>query len=190
MGKLEVLGFALTLLMVICNARQSIWGWPLAISSSAIYAVFFAQVKLYGDALLQLLFIALAVWGWWQWLHFQRKASIVIFAPRSLTPLQISGALLGWFVLWWPMQFFLAHFTDAAAPRVDAFITSGSIVATILLARQFIANWWIWLAVNVVSTALFIYKTMWLTAILYAILTGMSIYGWKRWRRVQQQTVS
>jgi nicotinamide mononucleotide transporter len=177
---IEITGFALAIAMVICNIRQLQWGWPLAIASSALYLVVFAQAKLYGDASLQILFIALALWGWWQWRRGTEKNRLV---PRSLTNPQAAWGLALWLILWLWITWILRSFTDSDAALADAFITTSSIAATLLLARKFTANWLVWLAVNVVSVILFIHKQLWLTAVLYSLLAAMSVHGWRVWRR-------
>lgn len=176
---IETTGFALAIAMVICNIQQVQWGWPLAIASSALYAAVFAKAKLYGDATLQMLFIALALWGWWQW---RRGVGAIRLVPHSLTGPQAAWGLVFWLILWLLIAGVLHRFTDSDAAVTDAFITSSSIVATLLLARKFTANWLVWLAVNVVSVVLFINKQLWLSAVLYALLAVMSVYGWRQWR--------
>lgn len=176
----ELVGFALAIAMVICNTRQLQWGWPLAIASSALYLVVFASAKLYGDASLQILFIAMALWGWWQWRRGSGQKALV---PRSLTGLQAACALALWLTVWLLITGLLRTFTDSDAALADAFITSGSVVATLLLARKYTANWLAWLAVNIASVILFIYKQLWLTAMLYAVLAVMSVHGWRVWRQ-------
>lgn len=177
---IEITGFALAIAMVICNAKQIEWGWPLAIASSVLYSFVFVNAKLYGDASLQILFIALALWGWWQW---RRGSESMRLIPRSLTNLQAAWGLALWLVLWLFITWVLRRFTDSDAALIDAFITASSIAATILLARKFTVNWLVWLAVNVVSVLLFIGKQLWLSAVLYTVLAVMSVYGWRQWRR-------
>ena len=77
-----------------------------------------------------------------------------------------------WLALWVLIAWILHRFTDSDAVVADAFITSSSIAATILLARKLTANWLIWLAVNVVSTLLFIANTINIAADLAAMGVG------------------
>jgi nicotinamide mononucleotide transporter len=200
----EPIAFVLAIIMVVCNIRQVQWGWPLAILSSALYVWVFATAKLYGDAALQILFIVLAMWGWWQW----RKQPVVPAGstsllgtssqtsnqpsnqsnrPRTLQGRQGLWLLALWFVfwlaLWFAIDYFLRVFTDSDAPLADAFVTSGSILGTLLLARKFTANWGVWFVVNVASTALFASKQLGLSAVLYALFAVMSVYGWQQWQR-------
>jgi nicotinamide mononucleotide transporter len=125
----------------------------------------------------------LALWGWWQWRGAVQAANLV---PRTMKKLQAAWGLALWLVLWVLIAWILHRFTDSDATIADAFITSSSIAATLLLARKFTINWLIWLAVNVVSVILFISKQLWLSAVLYAVLAVMSVYGWQQWRRAEQ----
>jgi nicotinamide mononucleotide transporter len=65
----ELLGMGLSLAMVAANMRVHPVGWPLAIASSLLYALLFWRERLYGEAGLQLFFVAMALWGWWCWLR-------------------------------------------------------------------------------------------------------------------------
>jgi nicotinamide mononucleotide transporter len=56
-------------------------------------------------------------------------------------------------------------------------------VGQVLLARKFIENWLTWLIVNVVAMALFAYKALWLTTLLYGLFAVLSVVGWQAWRR-------
>ena len=66
---LEIVAVVLGIWMVVCNMRVNALAWPLAMLSSALYLLLFARSRLYGEAALQLVFIAVAGWGWWQWLR-------------------------------------------------------------------------------------------------------------------------
>ena len=186
----EPIAFVLAIVMVVCNIRQVQWGWPLAILSSALYVWVFATAKLYGDAALQILFIVLALWGWWQWRSVPAKLALP-HPPPHHPPRHLQGRqglqllalwIVFWLALWFVIDYFLRSFTDSDAPLADAFVTSGSILGTLLLARKFTANWGVWFVVNVVSTALFASKQLWLSAVLYTLFALMSLYGWRQWR--------
>ena len=86
----------------------------------------------------------------------------------------------------WPLAAWLLHrYTDSDVPWLDALPTVGSVLGTWLLGRKFIENWGVWIAVNAFSVALFAYKGLWLTVILYALFTGLSAAGLRSWRRLQ-----
>ncbi len=109
---------------------------------------------------------------------------------RPLTRQGWAGGLLAWAVLWALTGWFLDRYTDSDVPYWDALPTAGSLVGQWWLARKWIDNWMVWLAVNLLSIGLFAYKQMWLTALLYAVFALLSVMGWLAWRRLHQQALS
>jgi nicotinamide mononucleotide transporter len=182
---LELVALALSVWMVLCNFRVHPLAWPLAIISSALYGVLFLHSKLYGEASLQVLFIVLAGWGWWQWLRGTGDggAPLVVrwlSVPQRLLTLALTLAA-------WPLLgLLLQRVTDSDVPFLDALPTVGSITGQVLLARKRVENWPVWVAVNVVSVGLFAVKGLWLTAGLYALFTVMALAGWRRWATLAQ----
>ncbi len=77
----------------------------------------------------------------------------------------------------------LDHATDSELPYFDALPTVGSVAGQLLLGLKRVENWLVWLAVNVLSVALFAYKSLWLTAVLYALFAALSVIGWRAWTR-------
>lgn len=178
---LEIVAFVLSLAMVGCNIREIHWGWPLAAISSVLYLALFWQSRLYGDASLQVFFALVAMWGWRQWLR--GGPATAPLSIRQLTRRQRWGATLCAALLWPATGWFLKSHTDTDVPWWDAFPTALSVVAQVLLGRKFIENWLLWLLVNVVGVALFAYKGLWLTAILYTLFAALSVVGWQAWQR-------
>ena len=178
---LELVAVVLSIAMVICNLRVDPTGWPLAIVSSALYGVLFAASRLYGEATLQLLFIAVAFWGWWQWLRGRAGDGAPLQVHR-MSGSQIA-AVGGLTLLAWPLiGLVLQHHTDSDVPYLDALPTAGSVAGQFLLGRKLIENWLVWLAVNLFSVGLFAVKGLWLTTLLYALFALLSVAGWRAWR--------
>lgn len=179
---LEAVAAVLSVIMVMLNLKVNPLGWPFAILSSALYGLLFARSKLYGEAALQLVFIAMSAWGWWQWV-------VGIEGPgRALSVRQhgLSGrwvVLATWLLLWPAIGLLLDRATDSDVPYWDALPTAGSLVAQWLLARKWVENWPCWLAVNLISVALFAHKGLWLTAWLYGLFAALSVAGWLAWQR-------
>ena len=180
---LELLACVLALAMVACNLRVNPAGWPLAIASSLLYAVLFADSRLYGEAGLQLFFIAISGWGWWQWLR-GRGGDGLALRVRPMTSAQRWQALFATLAAWPVLALLLARGTDSDVPWLDALPTVASVTGQWLLARKLVETWPVWLAVNVFSVGLFAYKGLWLTALLYALFAVLSVVGWRAWRRM------
>lgn len=181
-SRAELAGALLGVWMVWCNLRVDPLAWPLAIASSALYLLVFGQARLYGDAALQLVFIALALWGWWQWLHGTQDDGAAL-RVRHLARRGQMVTLAAFALLWPATALVLRHGTDTDVPWWDAFPTAGSLVGQVLLARKYVENWPAWVAVNVVGVALFAYKGLWLTVGLYALFAALAVVGWRGWAR-------
>ena len=186
---LEIVAVLLSLAMVGCNLRINPLGWPLAIAASALYGLLFLHSKLYGEAALQLVFITLGAWGWWQWLR-GTTASGDRLPVRALSARQRWLALALTAIGWPLLGALLDHATDSDLPYLDALPTVGSLLGQYLLARKWLDNWTVWLAVNVFSVVLFASKGLWLTVALYAVFAVLSVVGWRAWARRLPGTAS
>ena len=176
---LELLSFLLSVATVWLNIRQSHWGWLFAIISSATYGLVFYGSRLYGDMGLQLVFIVVSVFGWYQWLRGDDShAKLPVTALSARGRLACAGAWLVGFVL---LAWFLKSYTDTDVPNSDGFLTAGSLVGQLLLSRKKIENWHVWIIVDVLYVALYLHKHLMLTAILYAIFVGMAVVGLRTW---------
>lgn len=178
---LELAAVAVSLAMVGCNIRELHWGWPLGAIAALMYLAIFWRDRLYGDASLQVYFIAASLWGWREWLRGRRPDGTALRIERlgrrgwALT--------LGALALLWPAcALFLLRFTDSTTPWSDGFVTAGSILGQVLLGRKYIENWLAWGVVDVASVALFIYKGLWPTVVLYVLFVGLCVVGWREWR--------
>jgi len=181
----EVLACALSVWMVICNLRVQALGWPLAMLSSLLYGGLFVHYKLYGEAGLQVFFVLVAGWGWWQWVRGV-SAGNAHAGVRWLTPGLRAKALLATLLAWPLLGLALGAATDSDVPYLDALPTAGSIAGQILLGRKFIDNWPVWIAVNLLSMGLFAYKALWLTVVLYGVFALLAAAGWRAWARLGQ----
>lgn len=183
---LELLSFLLALATVVLNIRQNHWAWLFSIISSATYAAVFLDAKLYGDMGLQLVFIAISIWGWWQWLP---GAATDAGTPLAVSRLTRGGWLLagvGWLAGFLLLSYFLKTWTDTDVPHADGFLTAGSLLGQLLLARKRLENWHVWIAVDLLYVALYLYKHLVLTALLYAIFVAMAVAGLRAWQRAGQ----
>jgi nicotinamide mononucleotide transporter len=186
---LEIAAFVLALAMVLLNMRVNPLAWPLALITSLMYWLLFANSGLYGEAGLQLFFAAVATWGWWEWL----RGTDAVGKPLKVRSLSKAGRmklLLATLAAWPLLGLFLLRHTDSTVPWWDAFPTIASLSGQWLLGRKYVENWPTWLVVNVVSVALFAYKGLWLTVLLYALFAALSLAGWREWRRLEASATS
>lgn len=184
MNPLELVAVLLGVANIVLLARRSVWNYPFGLAMVSLYAVIFTEARLYSDALLQVFFFVIQCYGWWHW---HQRADHGVVAPRRLSMpalgLTLIAVALAALVWGWGMQ----RFTDAAAPFWDAAIAMTSIAAQILLARRFIQNWWLWIAVDTVAVPLFWSRNLPLTAGLYALFLVLSVIGLVAWERAARE---
>jgi nicotinamide mononucleotide transporter len=163
------------------SVRESIWSWPTGIVNVLMYVWVFLCARLYADMGLQVVYAGISVYGWWHWLHggAERSELPVSRMPAGYRlPLGVAvvaaAALLG---------ALLHRTTDAALPWADASLTCASLAAQWMLSRKYLENWLVWIVADVAYVAMFAYKRLWCTAILYAVFLALAMAGWRAWRR-------
>lgn len=179
--RLEFISFVLSIITVVLNIRQTHWAWLFAIASSAAYGVVFFGARLYGDAGLQAVFIAVSLWGWYQWLYGGAR-----HAPLTVTRSEVRRwwvGLAGWLAGFVVLALFLDAYTDTDVPYIDGFLTAGSLLGQLLLSRKKVENWLVWIVVDVLYVGLYIYKGLHMTAVLYALFIVLAWIGWRTWTR-------
>lgn len=177
---LELFSFLLSLVTVALNIRQIHWAWLFSILSSALYALVFFDVRLYGDMGLQVVFILVSVWGWAQWLR--GTSSDTKLQVTRLTYRERWWWVFACLILFILLYCFLRFCTDTDVPAADGLLTAGSLLGQILLSRKKIENWTVWIIVDLLYVALYLYKNLMLTAILYAVFVVMAVHGARVWR--------
>ena len=172
-----VTGFA----CVWLAARESIWNFPMAIISCLLYVFVYYRARLYSDCYLQVLFIALSIYGWYEWLYGGSNAT-ELGVTHTTRREWLAGAA---FVLAFTLGFgyYLQNHTDASLPHLDSFTTAGSIVAQYLLTRKRLENWLLWILVDLIYVPVLWYKELYPTSLLYALYLGLAAYGYRQWRR-------
>lgn len=186
----EIFGTVLGVLGVWLMIRQNVWGWPVGIVQVSLYGWVFYEAKLYSDALLQVFFFGIQVYGWWHWLR-GAEAGGANDGPAGRFALPVTRlrarAVLGWIGVgalatagWGEL---MRRNTDAALPHWDAFILVFSLIAQWLQARKRLECWAGWMIVNIVAIGVYWAKDLWLTAGLYVVFFAMAVAGHIAWRR-------
>ena len=176
----ELAGFVITALGIWLTTKRLLICWPVVLLADFLYLAVFYQARLYSDALLQVFFVVFTLYGWWHWWRGVRQEGEVrvVRLSTSNMSIAIAAGALGTFMLG-----AIAVRLHAALPHLDAALTSFSLVASWWGARKHIANWWLWIVVDIVYIGEYIYKDLWITAVLYAILVVLAILGLRDWRR-------
>ena len=208
----EIFGAVTGIAYVILEIRRNIWLWPLGIVTSAVYIYVFGRAGCYANMGLQWYYLVISIYGWYQWSEAitskkeeaRRASGIVDPGDTQITlpqknPENIDGAIdtdvrlidrftamwcifaavLLWIVLW----FALDRATDSPVPLWDGLIASLSVVATWMLTRKYIEQWYVWIIANAIAIAVYLASGLYPTAILFFVYFVMAIIGVIKWRR-------
>lgn len=188
---IELIGTVFGLLAVYWASRENIWTWPASLINVTAFFILFYQINLYADMFLQIYFLIVSIYGWYNWLQPKNKEDVLLPISR-MTQKELFihafllvigtigiGYLMSQIHLWFP-----STFTEPAAfPYPDAFTTTASILAMILLSQKKIENWLLWIAVDVVAVYLYYLKDILFVSVEYVIFLIICIFGYINWRK-------
>ncbi len=180
----ELLAVVLALVYLLLAVQRSLWCWPCAFVSSAIYVALTFDSRLYMQATLNVFYVAMAVYGFWEWrrgrntegsvdiLHWPVRNHVV-----AITAVLAASAVNGWW---------LANYSDAASPYLDSFTTWGGVITTWMVTRRVIENWLYWIVVDAATAYVFFQQERRVTGLLFLIYLVIVVQGYRTWRREER----
>jgi nicotinamide mononucleotide transporter len=178
---LEIAAAIITAWCIWLATKENVLYWPVGVVSVVLYSYIFYEAKLYADAALQIVYLILTAYGWWQWLRGGESGTVlkVRSTPAKAWLLLFIAGAIGSFILAEVMR----RWTDNPAPYIDATTASFSIVAQWMTAKKWLENWLVWIVVDVVYVFLYIKRDLKPTAVLYAVFLVLAVKGFRDWRR-------
>ncbi len=179
----ELLANAFNAASILLAGRNSVHTWWTGIVGCILFCWVFVAARLYGDATLQLFFVATSVAGWVQWKRDGNGtgSELEIRTSSRVRTLAFTGAGL---VFTGCYAWLLHRFTDAAAPVPDSAVLGFSVTAQLLLMGRRVETWWFWLFVNTIAVPLFFSRGLRLTALLYAGFWVNAVVSLRHWRKL------
>ena len=181
MSPWEVVAVMLAIAYLVLAIRQNIWCWACAAVSTAIYFFLFGAAMLKAEAALQIFYLLMAGYGWYEWrFHPGRQDRLPVTTWRPHRHLLVLGIVAG---ATGAFGWYLSYYTQAALPYLDAFTSSAAVVATYMVARKVLENWVYWFVIDAVSIYLYLSRDLHLTAVLffgYLILIPIGFNSWLR----------
>ena len=200
---LQIAGVALGLLYLWLEYRADIRLWIVGLVMPLVHGTLYYKAGLYADCSMQVYYVLAGLYGWLVWRNVPHKkartarsaaaAGPTDQAARSAepaavrighTPLRYAAGLIAVYAAAHAgIYFLLSRFTNSTVPFWDAMTTAASIVAMWMLSRKYVEQWLVWLAVDLITVGLYLYKGIPLTAGLYALYSALAVAGYLRWRR-------
>ena len=204
---LDITTAALGLAYILFEYRASIWMWAVGAVMQVLGIVLYYQKGLYADCGMEFYYLAMTVYGFWRWRtpsplplngesgHLSSvdegcsqdishsplsgNGKRISHIPPRLAVLWSAIFLVLWALIWW----LLTTFTDSTVPVADAFTTALSLVGIWALAHKYLEQWFVWIAVDVVTCWLYFQKDIPFKASLYGLYVVIAIAGYHRWYR-------
>ncbi len=166
---------------VYLSARENIWSWPTAIVNVGLYIFIFRESGLYSDMGLQVVYLVLSIYGWYEWLHggANRSKLEVSTASGRVWLISAVAGVLGWFVIWSITR----RLHGVSIPSIDAALTATSLIAQWMMTRKILENWILWILADIVYVPMYIYKKLYVTSGLYLVFLALAIMGYVEWKR-------
>jgi nicotinamide mononucleotide transporter len=181
----ELAGFISGALCVWLLVRQNIWNWPIGIANNIVYVVVFYKSGLFADSGLQFIYMAIAFYGWWNWLHGGVDHSAL--KVNRASPYGLLGylaiAAVSTLILYW----LLRRFTPSTVPFADGLTTALFLTAQYMMSRKLLENWWFWITGDALVIGLYVYKHLYLTSVLYAVFLAMCVAGLWEWQKAAKR---
>ena len=177
----EIIAVITAILYLVLAAKEDIKCWYAAIISASLYFFIMLDAGLLMEAILQIFYISMAIYGWNQWNKVSNEESVVrikkwkkikhLYAISLVVILAIiSGKIL-------------EKSTNAVFPFLDAFTTFGAIITTYMVAKKIIENWIYWFVIDSISIYLFFSRELYLTSLLFFIYLIIIIFGYQSWNK-------
>ncbi len=195
---IETVGAILTILCVWLNTKANIWGWFVGILSTICYIYVAYSTQLWGFCLLNIFFLAISVYGLWNWKYGTEnkiqtneiQTSEIQILPITHTPATTFIILIGFGTILSGVFSYILIQTGSSSPYFDAIIFAFSIIAQGLLANKKIENWLFWIVINLLTVVMFLQLKIWITAILYIMLFILAIRGYLEWIEIKKHQIS
>ena len=179
---LDITTTILGLAYILLEYKASVWMWVVGFFMQCLGIVLYYQKGLYADCGMEFYYLAMTVYGFIAWMrHSSHKKELPIrHMPRRTAFIWLGLAA----VVWLAIYLILVNFTDSRVPILDAFTTALSIVALWALARKYAEQWLMWLVVDAICCALYVYKGIPFKAAIYGIYTVFAVFGYRKWLRM------
>ncbi len=181
---LEIIAVVFGLLSVLFAKKDNILVFPTGIISTLIFVYLLFQWELLGDMLINGYYFIMSIFGWYIW---TRKVDQIHLTPITYTSKKekIQSVIL--FIATLVFVYFVYQMFDKWndwVAIVDTFTTAIFFVGMWLMAKKKIENWLFWIAGDIISVPLYLYKGYTFTSLQYLIFTIIAIYGYLEWRKI------
>lgn len=197
---IAIFNFSITLsgfLYLVCASRCSFWIFIFGFYQPIAYGFICLNAQVYGEMIINLAYFApMQIVGLALWLKNLKQAKnthpdsasetveVKMLKPKSYIWL-VPTVLISFFLMW----LVLSQFNGQQLPLLDALVSVGYLLGTLLLTLRYIENWYVYLVVNLLSCALWIILAIqgngdafyiFILDVAYLLYTIIGLAKWKK----------
>lgn len=178
---IEIAASVIGIIGVWLTAKENILCWPAGLINVILSLYVFFNSRLYADVLLQVFYLVMTLYGWYNWLYGGEKRSKLKIRKINKTEL-ISILIIGFtaaFITGW----LFSRFTNASLPYIDSLVFVWGVIGTWAMGRKIIEHWIIWIINDLICVGIYAYKELYAFTILYLIFSILAVYGLLTWKK-------
>jgi len=172
---------------ILLAAKESQWCWLFALLSTLIYTVLFWEGQLPMQALLNIYYMGMAVYGFWLW-HQRGAQTNTLAISRLLWGQHLAFVVVG-VVMSSLVSLYLQKTGQSQSPILDAYTTVFAVMTTWLMAKKVLENWLYWVVIDAAATVLYFQTGYYATMLLFVLNTVLAVAGYVAWiKQVHHQS--
>lgn len=177
----ETVAVVFSIAYLLFALKENSLCWYCAFVSTAIYTWIFGDVRLYMESLLNIYYLVMAVYGWYQWRKggashqgIQITSWGIRQHGRAIVAVVLASIISG---------YLLAENTEARLPYLDSFTTWSAVLTTWMVARKILENWIYWVVIDAASIYLYLDRELYQTVALFVLYVILAVVGYISWRK-------
>lgn len=178
MDIIEWIGVITGIAAVFLLYKNNILTWPVGFINIGCFMWMFWHAKLYGDFVVQVIFLTTGIWGWIHWKYKTLKIPGYLSVTGTMAWVVITIVLTP--VTW----YYLRNYTQCSYPIAEAAILSLSLVGQFLTGLRKIENWYWWLVADLLMVIVYYKKELYPTSVYAAIVFVIGIIGLVSWMKM------
>ena len=191
---MEIVAASFGLLSVWYAKKANIWVYPTGIISVVLYVYICQHAQLYADMGINAYYFIFSVYGWIMWSrkNENKEELPVTYSTRKTWVISIGIFIISLAIIQVLLRIFKADDTAYWAsfvPYTDTFTTAVAIIGMWLMARKKVENWLFWIATDIVSVPLYLYKGLVFTSLQYFVFLILAVFGYIEWRKLAKENI-
>ncbi len=178
----EFIAVVCGILSVWFSKQEKILVYPFGIISVTIFIYLTYEYGLYAETGINIYYFIMSVYGWWNWKNTKDLGANQIPITRSTGRghlINVCTFILAFILIY----ILLIRFTDSDVPILDSLTTAFAVTGMYLMALKKTEHWLFWIACDLISIPLYIYKGLPFTSLQFLVFTYLAALGWISWKR-------